>query len=82
MDDIAHYLNTNSSDIYAPSLINHMREGAMMLIKHIKNLDKTYIQVDSDCDGYTSAALLLNYLYLLVPTYVTNCVKWGLHEGK
>lgn len=53
-----------------------------MLIKHIKAMDKTYIQVDSDCDGYTSSALLINYLYSLFPHFVDTCVTWGLHKTK
>ena len=38
--------------------------------------------VDSDCDGYTSSALLLNYLYDLFPSFVLNNVKYYIHEGK
>lgn len=40
------------------------------------------IQVDSDCDGYTSAALLINYLYKICPNFVVNHIKYRIHNGK
>lgn len=81
-EDIEHYCNTSILDILDPLLVANIREGAQMLIKHIKAMDKTYIQVDSDCDGYTSSALLINYLYSLFPHFVDTCVTWGLHKTK
>ncbi len=53
-----------------------------MLIKHISQNDKVLIQVDSDCDGYTSAALLMNYLYCLFPSFVNNNISYRVHMGK
>ena len=38
-----------------------------MLAKHIVNQDKIFIQVDSDADGFTSAAALINYLNMRFP---------------
>ena len=38
--------------------------------------------VDSDCDGFTSAALFINYLYEMNPSYVKECVEYRFHEGK
>ena len=35
----------------------------------------------SDCDGYTSAALLLNYLYIRFPSCIKN-ITYVHHEGK
>ena len=81
-EDIYHYLNTTEDDILDPSSIKNMEEGVKLLIKHISNDDKVFVQVDSDCDGYTSAALLLNYLYLLFPAFIENNVQFRLHEGK
>ena len=40
------------------------------------------IIVDCDCDGYTSAALLINYLYKLFPTRVTIHLNWYMHDSK
>ena len=40
------------------------------------------MQVDCDCDGYTSSALLINYLHDLFPATVENNVYYGLHANK
>lgn len=53
-----------------------------MLIKHISKNDKAYIIVDSDCDGYCSSAILLNYLNNLFPAWVQNQVEYFMHGGK
>lgn len=81
-DQINHYLNTTDNDILDPRLIPHLDEGAKMLIRHISQNDKVLIQVDSDCDGYTSAALLMNYLYCLFPSFVNNNISYRVHMGK
>lgn len=81
-DQINHYLNTTDNDILDPRLIPHLDEGAKMLIRHISQNDKVLIQVDSDCDGYTSAALLINYLYCLFPSFVNNNISYRVHMGK
>jgi hypothetical protein len=41
-----------------------------------------YVQVDSEADGYTSAAVFINYLNRLFPYYAKNYVSWGLHKKK
>lgn len=81
-EDMEHYCNTSYLDILDPQLIDNIDFGAKMLLKHISAGDKTYIQVDCDADGYTSSALLINYLYALFPNFVENHVTWGLHENK
>ena len=63
LENIKHYLNTTDDDILNPTLISRIEDGAKMLIKHIGANHKILIQIDSDCDGYTSAAVLMNYLY-------------------
>lgn len=81
-ENLYHYLNTDITDLIDPSSIKNMEEGVKLLIKHISNNDKVFLQVDSDCDGYTSAALLLNYLHKLFPSFVENNISYRLHEGK
>ena len=82
IDNVNNYCNTSYLDILNPKLIDNIEQGAKMLIKHISQKNKTYIQVDSDCDGYTSAAFLINYLHTLFPYFVENYIVWGLHEKK
>ena len=81
-EDIPHYLNTTDTDILNPNLIAHIKDGAKILVQHISQNDKIFIQIDSDCDGYTSAALLMNYLYCLFPGFVQNNIYYRVHEGK
>ena len=59
-----------------------MQEGAKMLISHIGQNDKIFIQVDADCDGYTSAAILINYLNCLFPHFVQTNISYRVHDGK
>jgi single-stranded DNA-specific DHH superfamily exonuclease len=68
--DIKHYLYASETDLYPPEIITNMRQGVEMLVKHIKNNDKIFLQIDDDCDGFTSSALFLNYLNCLFPNYV------------
>ena len=53
-----------------------------MLIRHVSQNDKIFIQVDSDCDGYTSAAILINYLNCLFPHFVQTKISYRIHDGK
>lgn len=80
--EINHYLHTTDDDILDPKLIDNIDKGVKMLIKHIAQEDDVLIQVDSDCDGMTSAAALLNYLNCLFPAFVQNHVTYRIHTGK
>ena len=80
--DSQHYLNLTDNDILNPQLIERIDEGIKMLISHISQNDKVLIQVDSDCDGYTSASLLINYLNCLFPGFVQNNISYRIHTGK
>ena len=80
--DIRHYLNTSDKDILDPTLIANIEEGAKMLIYHISQEHKIFIQIDSDCDGYTSSAFLINYLNSLFPGFTQNNIYYRVHEGK
>ena len=80
--DIEHYLNTTDEDILNPLLLDNMQMGVEMLIKCIRDNKPLFIQVDSDADGYTSAALLINYLNCLFPGFTQNNISYRLHTGK
>ena len=81
-ENVEHYLNTTDEDILNPKLIMNVEEGVKVLIKHIAQGDKVLIQIDSDCDGYTSAAALINYLNRLFPGFVQSNVYYRIHTGK
>ena len=82
LEDIPHYLHTTNDDIINPAFIDNIRNGAAMLVKHISNNDNVLIQVDSDTDGMTSAALLINYLNCLFPKFAQTNITYRMHEGK
>jgi len=69
-EDLERFKYPSKNDIIDPLKLENMTEGAKMLIKHVKQNDKIFIQVDSDADGYTSAAILINYLNCLFPHFV------------
>lgn len=83
-EDVYHYLNTTDDDISSPLDLGEksLNAAAQTIIQHIFSKDKTLVICDCDCDGFTSAALLINYLYDLFPTYVETGLKWFVHEDK
>ena len=83
-ENIFHYLNTTDEDINSPLLFGEERiaEAAKILIKNISENKKCLVIVDSDCDGYTSSAVLINYLHDLFPSWVQNHLEYYIHEGK
>lgn len=80
--DIEHYLKTQDSDILEETLLDNIEKGTALLIKHILKGSKILVQVDSDCDGYTSAATLINYLYKQFPAFVKTNLFIRVHDGK
>lgn len=84
IDDIAHYLNTSDQDInsfYDFGKDTLLYAGAA-LIKTIAAKEKAIVIVDSDCDGFTSSAVLINYLHDAFPQWVENNLDYALHSGK
>lgn len=60
----------------------NIEEAAKLLIKHLSDEhSRIFVQCDSDCDGYTSSALLLNYIYVMLPTAVDK-ISYDFHGGK
>ena len=81
-DEVTHYLNTSQADVIDPATITNMETGAKMLVSHIAQGHKVLVQIDSDCDGFTSAAVLINYLNCLFPGFVQNNVFYRPHTNK
>ena len=80
--DIQHYLNPTEEDEYPPTDLMNIEEAAKLLIKHLSDeKGHVFVQVDSDADGYTSSALLLNYIYVMLPTAVDR-ISYDFHSGK
>ena len=70
LEEVNHYLNTTDNDINKPENFgeNILKDAATALIKNILSNEQALIICDCDCDGFTSAALLINYLHDLFPT--------------
>ena len=81
-DQILRYLNTSANDILPFNDLDNLEAGAKMLISHIAQNHKIFVQADPDVDGYTSTACLLNYLYDLFPGFVQNNILYRTHDSK
>lgn len=84
LNDMYHYLNTTDKDINEPEMFGKelLQQAFITLVQHMYNNDDICVIVDCDCDGYTSAAILINYLNDWVPVYTENHVNFLLHDGK
>ena len=83
-EDFYNYINTTDENIHSYESFGKdvLWEGAKALIECIGANSKALVIVDSDCDGFTSSATLINYLYDLFPAWVNNNLSWFLHSGK
>ena len=84
-EDLVHYMNLTDNDINDPSIFGDVisRAADVFIMEVLHNFDAVIaVIVDCDCDGYTSAALLINYIYDLAPNFTEKCVFYFLHEGK
>lgn len=82
LEDMDRFRYPSQNDMVDPLKLEHMHEGVQMLMKHVGQNDKIFIQVDSDCDGYTSSAILINYLNCLFPHFVQTKISYRIHDGK
>lgn len=82
LSEINHYKNVSIQDTYSPELFENIEAGVSLLVKHLKSSNKTGILVDCDTDGFTSAALLYNYLYFLFPNWASRNLIYFIHEDK
>ena len=83
--ELTHYMNLTDADINPPEAFGKelMDAAAKCFISHLDRDSKICVIVDCDCDGYTSSAILINYIYDLKSNdYIQNNVKWFLHESK
>ena len=83
-NQIKDYLNTTDKIINDYNLLGKdaLKDAAMKIAKCVRAETDALVIIDSDCDGFTSSALLINYLYDLFPAWVENHLTWFMHEGK
>ena len=84
-EEIHHYMNLTDDDINPPEALGEelLERAAAAIRATLDQPDKEIaVIVDCDCDGYTSSAILINYLHDLAPAFVESHVNWYMHEGK
>lgn len=69
----------DEADEEDPFDLSNMRDAVELAYKILHNPCKVYVQPDSDTDGYTSSAILINYIKRRFPL---ADVRWKLHPGK
>ena len=82
LDKLEEFFNPTEEHLHDEYLLDNIEEAAKCILKHVVLRKRMHIQVDSDCDGYTSAAVLINYLYDFFPSYVQNYLTYSFHEIK
>ena len=83
-EDMLAYMNTTADAINDYNMLGeeNLKAAAAALAETVKNNKSAIVVVDCDADGYTSAAILINYLYDVFPSWTENKLQWILHEGK
>lgn len=79
IDDIQSFLHIDRSCVIHWSKLKNMKEAVECFLRHTEKDSNIFIQVDSDADGFTSSALLINYL---TKVFSNINITWRLHEGK
>ena len=84
INEINHYLNTTDDDINSPLALGEdlLKRAAALLVTTIAQDKTAFVLVDCDADGYTSSAILINYLHDLFPQWVENKLTWFVHDAK
>ena len=80
VEDVDAFLNPTREYLQPPTNLKGMAAGAAMYLRIAQSdTSRILIVVDSDNDGYTSAAIIYQYTKRLNP----NCnIDYWLHEGK
>ena len=84
LKDIEHYTHLTDKDINSPELLGKEKldKIAGIVTSMVQGSQNLAVIVDADCDGYTSAAILLNWLYLSYPEWTKEYTHYYLHDGK
>lgn len=77
------WINASWNDISSPWTFGEekVRHAIKIMSSKIYNDTNFYIVVDCDADGFTSAAIIMNYLYKIYPERI-DCFHYILHTDK
>lgn len=81
ISNIENFIFPSSACINDPQSIKNIEMAAILFLMHLHEGSKIFIQVDSDCDGYTSSAVLLNWIYRYYGKKLDN-IDYRIHTGK
>ena len=83
-EDLTHYMSLTDDDINDPEVFGKelLHSAFCQLWMTMSDNKDICIIVDCDCDGYTSAAILINYLYVIASKFTENHVHWFMHDSK
>ena len=79
VEDVEYFMYPNQNCELDAHNLENIGEAADMLLKHLKNNSRICFVVDSDCDGFTSSAILWNYIKSIYPNSDLN---FTVHERK
>lgn len=79
VEDLEKFFYPTPEDLQDPSDLDHIKRGYELLIDKIIEGKKFLLVVDSDTDGFTSAAILYLYLKTVWPHLE---IDYTLHENK
>lgn len=79
VEDIEGFLNPNKNNLQDPDDLVNISEGAQLYLSNIGDDKRILIIVDSDCDGFTSSAIIYQYTKIIAPT---TQIDYWLHNGK
>ena len=77
--DIENYLNPDFNMLQSPLNLDNIHEGYELLKSKCENNEHILIIVDSDVDGFTSAAIVYQYIKKIYPDIE---ISYLLHTGK
>ena len=81
--DIDLFLQPDNSNDSKLNDFTHLEEAAKNLLYHMSKCSKITITVDPDADGYTSSAILVNFLEDINKNYgTTSEIEFIMQEGK
>ena len=63
-NELNSFYNPESSLVQSPQAFENINEGAALLLKHLHQSSNLALVVDSDVDGFTSSAIIYQYLKL------------------
>lgn len=79
IDNLEEYLNPSIMSIQSPVQFDNIEKGARLFLDVLENNGRILLIVDSDNDGFTSAAIMYQYIKKLKDD---TEIEYRLHEGK